>query len=792
MFKSPFDKTLEKATSQLLLEPDWDSILQICDSIRQKDVTAKIALASIKKKISVDNPHVAMYALQVLESVVKNCGNSVHEEVATKEYMEFLKDQAKARNDPVKGKILELVQAWSHAFRNEPNYKVVQDTFHLMKMEGFKFPVLKEADAMFVAERAPEWKDSDVCTRCRVQFSVVQRKHHCRACGEIYCHKCSSKTSIIPKYGIEREVRVCDSCYEKINKPAAGGKTTAEDGLPQEYLASPLSKQVQTPPAKSEQEIQEEEELQLALALSKSEHETSEKERNRMKTNYSSISKNERSSSPQSKSTNYSQSSNANVPMVDTADMDPELARYLNRNYWVQRSEETKAPTTTPSAPVVTSESISTSVRQSEVNVTSPPVVYQNGETDTDQSQFLHALSTSIQIFINRMQSNSIRGRSIANDSSVQSLFNVISNMNPQLMNYMQEQEELRSFYEGLQDKLAQLRDAREALDSLREEHQEKKRREAEELERQRQVQMAQKLEIMRQKKHEYLEMQRQMALQRLQEQEREMQMRFEQQRQLTQIRQYQSYGYPQQMYQGGPGQPQGMPQQMYAPGQGQPQPLPDHIQGGPGYTFSPNGSQEGSPVHQTGVYQQQQHPNMPPQNLPPESMQNTQAPGMYGHPQNMYQPQMMQQMPPGGQGLQHQQPPPGSHYSLQTDGGPNPHHMPPGYSGQMNPDPNMSAPQGYVGHPQNVDPSSFSMQKMSEALPQQPGQQPMYQNQPPQQHAGGMMNHPGQYSVPPGAPHQQMNAPPQQQSAPQGYQQAPQQPPPPQTQQEASLICFD
>lgn len=40
--------------------------------------------------------------------------------------------------------------------------------------------------------------------------------------------------------------------------------------------------------------------------------------------------------------------------------------------------------------------------------------------------------------------------------------------------------------------------------------------------------------------------MQRQLALQRLQEQEREMQMRFEQQRQMTQIRQMQNYGYPQ------------------------------------------------------------------------------------------------------------------------------------------------------------------------------------------------------------------------------------------------------
>lgn len=56
-------------------------------------------------------------------------------------------------------------------------------------------------------------------------------------------------------------------------------------------------------------------------------------------------------------------------------------------------------------------------------------------------------------------------------------------------------------YYEGLQDKLAQIRDARGALSALREEHREKLRRAAEEAERQRQIQLAQKLEVMRQKK---------------------------------------------------------------------------------------------------------------------------------------------------------------------------------------------------------------------------------------------------------------------------------------------------
>ena len=61
-------------------------------------------------------------------------------------------------------------------------------------------------------------------------------------------------------------------------------------------------------------------------------------------------------------------------------------------------------------------------------------------------------------------------------------------------------------YFEGLQDKLTQVKDARAALNALREEHRERLRREAELAERQRQIQMAQKLEIMRQKKQEYLQ----------------------------------------------------------------------------------------------------------------------------------------------------------------------------------------------------------------------------------------------------------------------------------------------
>jgi len=87
-----------------------------------------------------------------------------------------------------------------------------------MKTEGYQFPALKESDAMFRADTAPAWADGEVCHRCRVTFGMVQRKHHCRACGQVFCGQCSSKVSTLPKFGIEKEVRVCEACYEQFNK----------------------------------------------------------------------------------------------------------------------------------------------------------------------------------------------------------------------------------------------------------------------------------------------------------------------------------------------------------------------------------------------------------------------------------------------------------------------------------------------------------------------------------------------------------------------------------------------
>lgn len=54
------------------------------------------------------------------------------------------------------------------------------------------------------------------CMCCQTShFSVVNRRHHCRACGIVVCNACSSKSFILE--GISKKaVRVCDTCYNKL------------------------------------------------------------------------------------------------------------------------------------------------------------------------------------------------------------------------------------------------------------------------------------------------------------------------------------------------------------------------------------------------------------------------------------------------------------------------------------------------------------------------------------------------------------------------------------------------
>jgi len=67
-----------------------------------------------------------------------------------------------------------------------------------------------------VVEPPPPWiPDSmaPLCMGCGSAFSLVKRRHHCRSCGRVFCAKCSPNQVPLPRYGMQKAVRVCNRCY---------------------------------------------------------------------------------------------------------------------------------------------------------------------------------------------------------------------------------------------------------------------------------------------------------------------------------------------------------------------------------------------------------------------------------------------------------------------------------------------------------------------------------------------------------------------------------------------------
>ncbi|KRZ29631.1 Hepatocyte growth factor-regulated tyrosine kinase substrate [Trichinella pseudospiralis] len=522
-----FEKLLDRATDATLLEADWESIMNCVDAVRSGETAPKSAILSVRKRYHSDNPHVAHHALVVLEALVKNGGPKIHREIATKEFMEDLKHVTSESADKVKDKVLELIQCWAHAFRDNPEYKIVKDTHTLMKLEGHVFPVLRESDAMFMAESAPDWVDADHCFRCKVQFSLITRKHHCRNCGQIFCDKCSNKNIPLPHLGIERDVRVCEGCFDRIRNPIGDLIKKLGEFTPScvESSKAALEKEKE----KKEAELREEEELQLALAISQSEKEEKERLKNRSSYQW-------KTSPPTMMNSNYgtgsaSVANNAqnhnegkkDKGMSSVKDMENELARYLNRQYWEKvRMEQKQANTRkspTPSAPFEPT----SMVKQPLESVASEN---NNGVEMAALQDFINSLNESISVFVNRIKSNQTRGRSVTADDTIQNNFIALTSMHSRLLKNMQERIDRREYYENLQDKVNQIREAREALESLREEYRDKKKVELAQMQRQQQLLMMAKLQSMRIKKYEMLGLQRMEALRQVEEKQRELFMR--------------------------------------------------------------------------------------------------------------------------------------------------------------------------------------------------------------------------------------------------------------------------
>jgi len=75
---------------------------------------------------------------------------------------------------------------------------------------------LVNGDRAISSRVRPRWvldEESLTCGRCRLEFDWMNRKHHCRYCGQIFCGACTSTKLLLPaEFGFNAPERVCDGC----------------------------------------------------------------------------------------------------------------------------------------------------------------------------------------------------------------------------------------------------------------------------------------------------------------------------------------------------------------------------------------------------------------------------------------------------------------------------------------------------------------------------------------------------------------------------------------------------
>ncbi|KAG1687005.1 hypothetical protein DVH05_005745 [Phytophthora capsici] len=141
---------ITEATSDYEADEDWDRILRVVDALSNVSNRAvlKESIRYLKLRLGDPSSRVVILALTLTESIVKNCGDLVHLEIASEPFMnemeELYRTHANKRGRDsmeIASRVLDMVQAWGEAFlplRHE--FPLFVDTYHNMRKKGIKFP----------------------------------------------------------------------------------------------------------------------------------------------------------------------------------------------------------------------------------------------------------------------------------------------------------------------------------------------------------------------------------------------------------------------------------------------------------------------------------------------------------------------------------------------------------------------------------------------------------------------------------------------------------------------------
>lgn len=152
---NPLMRKIQRACKMTLPEPDIALNLDVADYINEKQgATAHDAVNTIVKLINSRDTHTAIFALALLDVLVKNCGYPIHLQISRKDFLnELVKrfpEHPPLRYSKVQRLVLTAIEEWYQTVCKHSPHKddltSIRDMRRLLKYKGYVLPKIQADD----------------------------------------------------------------------------------------------------------------------------------------------------------------------------------------------------------------------------------------------------------------------------------------------------------------------------------------------------------------------------------------------------------------------------------------------------------------------------------------------------------------------------------------------------------------------------------------------------------------------------------------------------------------------
>ncbi|KAF8629522.1 hypothetical protein AX17_005648 [Amanita inopinata Kibby_2008] len=184
---SPLEVLITRACEPSLHEPNYALHLEISEYIKSKKANnPREAAMLIARLTNHRNPHIALLALALLDTLVQSCGYPFHLQISTKEFLNELvrrfPEHPPLTMTPVMSRILDMIHAWKEGICVESRWRDdlgnIRDMHRLLMYKGYRFREASRQPSLATAaniKSAEELEEEDRAAQSAKLQELIRR-----------------------------------------------------------------------------------------------------------------------------------------------------------------------------------------------------------------------------------------------------------------------------------------------------------------------------------------------------------------------------------------------------------------------------------------------------------------------------------------------------------------------------------------------------------------------------------------------------------------------------------------